>query len=146
MLIEAGNSTGQHLNSHKQMPWVWNINPWSSVEPDQRDKKALSLLFKKSQCDRQEVRRLGFEEEDSSCSHSTASQLSLLLSGGGNTCQSTQWCCWDYRPPCWWAARQRGREQTEGRYTQQLQLPKPDLGPTLRLCVWVSTIWTIHPQ
>lgn len=47
--------------------------------------KALFSLFcyKKSLGDRQDVRKSGFEEENSSCSHSAASQLSPLLSGGG---------------------------------------------------------------
>lgn len=69
---------------------------------------------KKSLANRQEVRKSGFEEENSSCSHSAASQLSPLCSrGGGNTRPCTQWCCWDYRPPCWWAARQPGRRGVE---------------------------------
>lgn len=67
------------------------------------------LYFKKSLADRQEVRKSGFKEDKPSCSHSAASQLSPLLSGGGgNTCRSTQWCCWNYRTPCWWAAHRRG--------------------------------------
>lgn len=41
------------------------------------------MCFEKSLADRQEVRKSGFEEENSSRSHSAASQLSPLLSGGG---------------------------------------------------------------
>lgn len=101
---------------HRLTLWLTSVNLGNCVLLDQCDKQLRPIVhLKKSLADKQEVGEPGFEQQNSSRSHSAASQLSLLLSGdGGNTCWSAQWCCWDYRPLCWRAAWQRGRGRIDG--------------------------------
>ena len=107
-------SEATHIHELCPALWLWNCDHTSSscTALDQSN-KAFPLLFcvlERVSPMLQEVRKSGFKEENSSCSHRAASQLSLLFSEGeGKTRRCAQWCCWDYRTPARWAAWQWGR-------------------------------------